>query len=189
MIIHLNGWPGAGKLTVARSLARKLQARLVDNHTLHNVAASLCDRETDAYWDLYDRVREIAYERMCALPAETIVVMTNALTRESPREAEAWSRIKDLAARRGDRLVAVTLDCAPEENVARVRNADRADNRKLTDPEPLIAWRKQYYLIVDDAEDWIVIDNTHLTPDQAADRIIAYVDGLPPRTMPNRMGA
>ena len=38
MIVHINGWPGVGKLTVAREVARRLSARLLDNHTLHDVA-------------------------------------------------------------------------------------------------------------------------------------------------------
>ncbi|WP_026873268.1 AAA family ATPase [Inquilinus limosus] len=184
MIIHLNGWPGAGKLAVARVLARRLRARLLDNHTLHNVAAALCDRGTEEYWALYEPVRDLAYARIRALPADAVVVMTNAFLEETPRDVEAWGRIKDLAAQRGDRLVAVTLDCDIEENIARVQRADRADNRKLTDPEPLIAWRRDHHLIVDDAEDWILIDNTRLTPEQAAERIVSFLDGLrsAPRT-------
>jgi len=178
VIVHLNGWPGAGKLTVARVLARRLQARLLDNHTLHNVAASLCDRGTDAYWTLYEQVRDLAYDRIRALPSEAVLVMTNAFLQESPRDVEAWRLIRDLAAGRGERLVAVTLDCDLAENIVRVRRADRAGNRKLTDPEPLIAWRGEYHLIVDDAGDWVVIDNTRLTPEQAADRIVAHLGGL-----------
>lgn len=180
MIVHLNGWPGAGKLTVARPLARMLGARLVDNHTLHNVAASLCDRGTDAYWALYGQVRDLAYDRICALPPDAVVVMTNAFLRETPRDVDAWGRIKDLAARRRDQLVAVTLECGLEENVARVQGPGRADNRKLVDPAPLLDWRRQYSLITDDADDWIVIDNTRLAPDQAAERIVEFLGGLPP---------
>jgi cytidylate kinase len=184
VIIHLNGWPGAGKLTVARVLARTLRAHLLDNHTLHNVAASLCDRGTEEYWALYEPVRDLAYTRIRALPADAVVVMTNSFLRETPRDVEAWSRIKDLAARRGDRLVAVTLDCDLDENLVRVRGADRADNRKLMDPEPLIAWRGEYHLI-DDAENRVVVDNTRLTPEQAADRIVTYLDGLAPVSRPS----
>jgi shikimate kinase len=38
LIIHLNGWPGVGKFTVARLLSEQLGARLIDNHLLHDVA-------------------------------------------------------------------------------------------------------------------------------------------------------
>jgi len=164
MIIHLNGWPGVGKLTVGRALARKLGGRLVDNHTLHNVAASLCEHSTREYWHVYYQVRAIAYARMRAMPASEVFIMTNALTRESEREKEAWNAIKQLASERSDMLIAVTLFCSLEENVRRIQNQDRADNRKLTDSEPLIAWHSEFSLITDDAPNWSVIDNTNLMP-------------------------
>ncbi len=34
MIIHLNGMPGTGKLTIARLVAQELEGRLVDNHSI-----------------------------------------------------------------------------------------------------------------------------------------------------------
>jgi shikimate kinase len=40
MLINLNGWPGVGKLTVGRILAKTLGGRLLDNHTLLNVASA-----------------------------------------------------------------------------------------------------------------------------------------------------
>lgn len=117
MIIHLNGWPGAGKLTTAREVARKLDAHLLDNHTLHDVPGRLCDRGTDEYWELYHQVREAAYRRVLALPSHQILVMTNALTNESDREREAWAAVKKLAVARAVPLVAVTLECSLDENV------------------------------------------------------------------------
>ena len=76
MIIHLNGWPGSGKLTVARVVAHKLEGRLLDNHTLHDVAGRLCDRHTREYWELYYQVRDVAYQRVRALPSHELIVMT-----------------------------------------------------------------------------------------------------------------
>lgn len=175
MIIHLNGWPGAGKLTVGRILVRNLGGCLVDNHTLHNVAASLCDRGTSEYWKIYYQVRETAYAQMRAMPPSQVFVMTNALTRESEREVEAWEAIKQLAADRADTLVAITLDCSLEENVRRVQGEERVNNHKMTDPNPLASWRTEFNLITDVAAHWRVIDNTDLTPEAAAEAIAAFV--------------
>jgi shikimate kinase len=52
MIVHLNGWPGVGKLTVGRKLAPMLNARLLDNHTLHNVALAICDFDSPERWSV-----------------------------------------------------------------------------------------------------------------------------------------
>lgn len=174
MIIHLNGWPGSGKLTVGRVLARKLGARLLDNHTLHDVAARLCDRHTREYWDLYYQVRDVAYKRVRALPSHEVIVMTNALALESDREREAWAAVKALAMERGVPLVAVTLECSLEENVRRIAS-ERRHHSKLTDPAPLIEWRSTLTLLRDRSVRSLSIDNTNRSPEQVADEIVGFV--------------
>ena len=174
MIIHLNGWPGSGKLTVAREVARKLEARLLDNHTLHDVPGRLCDRHTNEYWELYYQVRDAAYKRVRALPTHEVIVMTNALALESDREREAWAAVKALAADRGVPLVAITLQCSLDENVRRIASEGRR-HRKLTDPRPLIEWRSTLTLLTDRSVRSRTIDNTNLSPEQAADKIVVFV--------------
>lgn len=174
MIIHINGWPGVGKLTVAREVARKLGARLLDNHSLHDVAIRLCDRGTAEYWDLYYQVRNVAYGWVRTMPTDQVVVMTNALLAENEREREAWQAVKQLAADRSDRLVSVILDCSLEENVRRVRSEERR-HRKMIDPQPLIEWRSRYTLLTDDETPSLTVDNSSRTVDQAADEIVAFV--------------
>jgi shikimate kinase len=174
VIIHLNGWPGSGKLTVAREVARELQARLLDNHTLHDVAGRLCDRHTHEYWDLYYQVRDIAYKRVLALPPREVIVMTNALTVEVDREREAWAAVKALAVGRGVPLVGITLQCSLEENVRRIASDSRR-HRKLTDPAPLIEWRSRLTLLTDTSVRSLTIDNTNRSPDDVANEIVGFV--------------
>jgi thymidylate kinase len=157
VIIHINGWPGVGKLTVARELARRLDARLLDNHTLHDIAIRLCDRGTEEYWDLYYQVREVAYQRIRVMPLEQVLVMTNPLLSESHREVEAWDAVKQLAADRKDSLVSVTLDCSLDENIRRISSEERR-HRKMVDPAPLIEWRSKYTLLADESVPSLTID-------------------------------
>lgn len=177
MIIHLNGWPGSGKLTVAREVARTLEARLLDNHTLHDVALRLCDQYTREYWELYYQVRDLAYKRVCALPSHQVLVMTNALTLESDREREAWAAVKALALNRGGPLVAVTLQCSLDENVRRIESEGRR-HRKLTDPARLIEWRSRFTLLTDASVRSLTIDNTNCSPEQVANEIVRFVRGI-----------
>lgn len=174
MIIHLNGWPGSGKLTVARIVARTLDARLLDNHTLHDVAARLSDRHTREYWELYYQVREIAYKRVRELPSHEVIVMTNALALESEREREAWAAVKALAQDRGAPLVSVTLQCSLDENVRRIASAGR-HHSKLKDPAPLIEWRSTLTLLTDASVRSLVIDNTNRSPEHVANEIAGFV--------------
>lgn len=173
MIIHINGWPGGGKLTVAREVARKLDARMLDNHTLFDVALRLCDQGTPEYWDLYYAVRDRAYERIRAMPAGQLLVMTNALLVETDRDQKAWQAVKKLAADRSDVLVSVILECSLEENVRRIQSEERV-HRKLTDPEPLIGWRSKYTLLTDDSTPTVRLDNTSRSPDDVAEEIAAF---------------
>jgi thymidylate kinase len=174
VIIHLNGWPGSGKLTVAREVARKLEGRLLDNHTLHDVACRLCDRHTYEYWELYHQVRDVAYKRVLALPSREVIVMTNALTLEIDRDREAWVAVKSLAVRRGVPLVAITLRCSLDENVRRIASESRR-HRKVTDPVAFIEWRSRFTLLTDGSVRSLTLDNTNRSPDQAADEIVSFV--------------
>jgi thymidylate kinase len=174
VIIHLNGWPGSGKLTVARVVARKIEARLLDNHTLHDVAVRLCDRHTPEYWELYFQVRDAAFKRIRVLPSQQMLVMTNALTLESDRDRQVWSAIKALALDRGVPLVAVTLQCSVDENVRRITSESRRD-RKLTDPVPLLEWRSTFTLLTDGSVPSLGIDNTNRGPEEVADEIVKFV--------------
>lgn len=38
--LHINGHPGVGKLTVVELLRERVGARLLDNHSVYNVALS-----------------------------------------------------------------------------------------------------------------------------------------------------
>lgn len=155
-------------------MARKLEARLLDNHTLHDVAVRLCDRHTNEYWELYYQVRDVAYKRVRALPSQELIVMTNALTLESEREREVWTSVKALAMDRGVPVVAVTLQCSLDENVRRIASESRR-HRKLTDPLPLIEWRSTMTLLTDGSVRSLAIDNTNRSPDHVADEIVGFV--------------
>jgi hypothetical protein len=123
------------------------------------------------------------------MPASETIVMTNALTREAPREAEAWKAIRQLAAARNAPLVAVTLDCPLEENCRRVRSRERLGNRKLVEPASLVEWRSSgaFTLIDDGADHSLTIQNGQLSAVEAADQIRDFVQRLPKR-VPARDG-
>jgi hypothetical protein len=64
MIIHMNGYPGVGKLTIGRELCRILNGRLLDNHSVYNVAFALTEFRSDAFYETVRAVRAIAYDRI-----------------------------------------------------------------------------------------------------------------------------
>ena len=175
MIVHLNGWPGVGKRTIGECLAKRLGARFVHNHLLHDVAIACCGLGDPGRWTLYDAVRAAAYEALAARPASESFVMTNALCDGCAREEDAWRHVVDLARRRGVRLVPIVLEADLPENRRRVASLGRA-GRTLSDPELLASLRATATLQKPPSPDLLALDVTHLAAEDAAERLHRHVE-------------
>jgi shikimate kinase len=81
MLINLNGWPGAGKLTVGRILAEKLGGRLLDNHSILNLASAVTRVGVPQYYETARAIRAIAFDRILELPSQFPFVLTNVVAR------------------------------------------------------------------------------------------------------------
>jgi len=130
MIIVLNGYPGVGKLTIGRELAKLLEARLVDIHTLYNLAFALTEFRPPDFYETVRHTEQIADDLIATLPNDVPVVFTTVLTGKSAWVIEEWQRFCE----RGDRrppLVMVHLVCDLEENVRRIQSPERKGKGKL----------------------------------------------------------
>ena len=141
MIININSWPGVGKLTIAEKLVEQIGGRLLDNHTIFNVAFSLCEFRTPPFYEAVRAVRTIAFERAAALPLEVPLTLTSAYA-NTPFGVENWTAIRAMADQRGSPLCVVVLDCSLAENTRRLQSPERASRRKLVDPGPLTQARQ-----------------------------------------------
>ncbi|QRY70062.1 AAA family ATPase [Ensifer sp. PDNC004] len=176
LVVHINGWPGTGKLTIARQLAERLGARLADNHTLINPAEALFARGTPLYRSLRAAIRESVFEHVAKAPAEQSFVFTDALS-DDAADSRAFEDYAALAQRRGARFVAVVIDCDLEENLKRLTRAGRAKQHKLTDPEVLLGLRRAHRLLRGNGDLLIEIDVTALGADEAAEAIVSQIKG------------
>ncbi|MBY5348664.1 AAA family ATPase [Rhizobium leguminosarum] len=173
-IIHINGWPGTGKLTVGRLLAKRLGARLVDNHMLLNPAEALFSRSDPLHASLRGQIRQAVFgHAVRADPAESFV-FTDALS-DDAQDTATFSWYRDLAAARGADLVAILLDCAPEENARRLVSPGRSGALKLTDIAVLQRLRANHRLLRGLAERTVEIDTTGLLPEQTTARILGDI--------------
>jgi hypothetical protein len=175
MIILINGWPGVGKLTVGRALAGQLAGRLLDNHTIYNVAFSLTEFKTPEFYDAVRGVRRVAFDAVAKLSTSLPVVITACYAAESSWGNESWDEIVTLARSTGRKFLVVALECGVKENVHRVQNLDRASLRKLLDPKELLKLRSARELLTRDAEALFRIDNTTLAAEDCAGKIAAWV--------------
>lgn len=182
MLINLNGWPGVGKLTVGRILTKKLGGRLLDNHTLLNVARALAEKGSREYYDLVRSVRSVAFDRITQLPTTDPVVLTNVVARggTSGFLEENWQAVINLTKLRGCDLYSVTLTCSRQENARRILREDRSLLQKKRDPGFLANLMRERTLFDDGSTFSTSIDNTSLPPEECASRIHTWINNVQP---------
>ncbi|WP_332719597.1 AAA family ATPase [Pelagibacterium mangrovi] len=182
-IIYLIGYPGVGKLTIARALATMTGARLVDNHLVNNVALSLLPDPNDVSERVWEEIRQIrdAALRIIAWHADPgqSFILTNVML-EAPDDRALLAQVELTASRRGSVFVPVVLDCAVEENMARLTAPGRAENLKETDRETAMRRRRSEPLLGFIHANRLDLDVTRLSPEAAAGRIVAHMEGLHP---------
>lgn len=171
MILHLNGRPGSGKLTIGRVLAERLGGRLLDCHSIYNVAFALTDFGSDLCRQTVAEVRAVAFARILDLPQAVPVVLTDALFDNSSRGQAAWDAVLDLARKRGGPYLVVALDCEKAENERRLRGPERMGKRKPMDGTVLRPDRYTRVPITRGADRVLHLDVTRLSPEAAAARI------------------
>src|SRR5262245_13667762 len=130
MLVHINGYPGVGKLTIGRALATKLGAKLLDNHSVYNVAFALTEFRSPQFHETVRAVRDIAFRRVLELPATQPVILTTWDSQGSAWGEENWDAVIALARRRASPLAVVLLACSPYENARRIQSSGRDSMRK-----------------------------------------------------------
>jgi shikimate kinase len=178
MIVNLSGWPGVGKLTTARELAKLVNGKLLDNHTLLNVGKALARDGSPEFYALVRAVRAVAFDAILELPQTIPVIFTNVVARggASGFLEENWRAILDLARRRKSDLYSVTLTCSAVENVRRIAGADRASLGKRQDPELLRELANTRVLYDDGAKYRLTVDNSDLSPMETASKIQGWIE-------------
>ena len=175
MIIHINGFPGVGKLTIGRHLAKLLGAKLLDNHSIYNVALSLTEFKSKEYYDALRSVRRIAYDCIKALPKDTPVILTNAHGGDSAWGNESWDEVISLARESGSELSIVVLECSPEENRRRIQYPDRDEKRKPRDPDRFKGNEQGLKLLDRGGDRLLKLDITSLSAVDAAGEIASWL--------------
>ena len=174
LILHVNGWPGCGKLTIARLVAAGLGVRLVDNHTLLNPAEALFDRGDPLHRSLRYKLREVVFAHAAQSTSGVPIVFTDALA-DDAGDAALFDDYRALARNRSARLVSAILDCDLDENVQRLTQAGRTEHRKLTHPAVLRDLRDKYVLLRPEGVEKIELDVTRLSAEEAASALLDHL--------------
>lgn len=175
MIVHLNGRPGIGKLTIGRVLAQSMRARLLDSHSVCNVAFALTIFQSEDFYSALRGVRSIAFDAARKIPLDVPIILTDAHFLDQAWAVDNWTAIRSLAADRGSSLFAVTLECAPDENKRRIMGESRLGKRKPRDEARVEAYttRSLFYGEADFAH---TVEVTDLAPEGAARQISNWIN-------------
>ena len=165
--VLLYGPPAAGKLTVARILADQCGLRLLDNHTSTDPALRLFDFGTADFVTLVENLRFELFE--AAARARLDVVSTFVFAHPDDRDY-----LERLQARLNDQDCRIDfVQLLPSRSVLeeRVITASRTATEKIHD---LDLWRQvvdRYDVVTPINESDLSIDNSELSPVEAAQRI------------------
>jgi len=179
----LTGFPGTGKLTVARALERLLveegeTARVVDNHWINNPIFGLIDQDglnplPDAVWDRVGEVAAAVTRTVEELtPQPWHMVFTAYL--DGVTDIRTVTRLNEVAATRGSTFVPVRLLCEPEENARRIVSPERRQAIKSMDPDEPVRLAAAGPPYDPDHPDQLTLDITDLKPDRAAAAILEH---------------
>ncbi len=187
-IVHLIGYPGVGKYTVAKELVRLADGPerrfvLVDNHLTSNVIfavlpvdGSEAEPLPDVVWDRVDDVRAALLRTIEELsPADWSFIFTNVALEGDPADLRSVDRVRALAAARGSRYLPVRLRCDADEHLRRVVQPDRTARNKWTDADAVRAYSSTADLISIDDPAPIDIDVTHRSPELTAALILDHL--------------
>lgn len=178
MIIVLNGYPGVGKLTIGRALAAILGGKLLDIHSVYNIAFALTEFKTPEFRDAVERVEDIAHDLVLKLPIGTPVVFTTVIAGDSAWGDAEWKRLKDLGEARPPFCV-IHLSCDLEENIRRIGDPGRDGMRKPRDPDMARRNQEQAKRLAGlDARHLLKLDTTELSVEASAQRIADWLGGM-----------
>lgn len=173
MLIVLNGYPGVGKLTIGQALAAHLGGRLLDIHSVYNVAFALTEFKSPAFYEAVEKVEAVAHDLVRSLPLDVPVVMTTVLAGSSAWGDAEWRRIEALGRERAPFWV-VHLHCDLDENVRRIESDGRGAKRKPRDGEMVRRNHAEAKLLLgSDAPCYLKLDVSRLAPEEAARTIAA----------------
>ncbi|KAM3553079.1 hypothetical protein MY1884_006875 [Beauveria asiatica] len=179
-IIHINGFPGTGKLTVAKHLEQLLtpRARLVHNHLLINAADAVLRRDEAGYQNLRRAVRTAVFSSLAdsAATHKFVYLFTDF---QSNDEVGSGVCAEYLAAarQRKCKLVSVILGCDVNTNVGRLVTGERRAHGKITDEALLRKFRDavDIHRFEDLEVSSLEMDVSSVNAEEAAKQILQHV--------------
>ena len=162
-LIFIYGNPGTGKFTVARELAKITGLKLFHNHLTVDLAATLFEHGTDAYFQYVQSLRLEAFKR--AAKANISLIFTYWYSSDAQASVELY---KQTIESHGGKVFFVRLYCRPEILEQRVISASR-QNWKISSVTELRTALENFTGTIPNTH--LEIDNSDVAPEVVAFQI------------------
>lgn len=174
-LVFIHGLPGVGKLTVARRLAALTGYKLFHNHLTVDLVASVFEFGSRPFRELREEIWLKVFDRA---QGEHVTGLVFTFAFERTVGAEFVPRVVRSVEGGGGRVLFVNLRCEPEELRRRIGDASRAAYDKLRSVELFDELRASEAIFTREqiGADDLLLDNTHLSPEEAARRIIEHFE-------------
>lgn len=178
-LIIIYGQEATGKLTIARSLAKKAGYKLFHNHISVDVANTLYQYGEPEYDELVIGVRLLVFESAARNDIPGLIFTWAYTHPECYGQLEAI--LQTVAPYNAD-VHMVHVHCSQAALEARVTSADRTLIGKIDSVEQLHRQQQRKHCVAVPDSGSLVLDNTAMSPDQVATRIMSEfnVDALWP---------
>ncbi len=190
-IVHLLGFPGVGKLTIAKEICEQGEALLLDNHAFNNLIFPFIrvngkTEISDRVWDYVYKIRETVLDAALELARPDLsFVLTNVYTKNDP-DTRGWIKsIEAVANKRGALFLPVRLLCDREEHRSRITDEAREKRLKMTSDHALPKWHGEDEVYDPGHPNTFTLDVTRLKPDESAGIILKRAEELSRHVAPN----
>ena len=185
-LVILFGPPAVGKMAVGRELARLTGLRLFHHHMTIDLALRFFDWGTPAFGRLSGTFRRLIFEEVAAsdLPG---LIFTYVWALDDPRDAATVDGIAAIFRAKGADVHYVELEATQAERLRRneteLRLAEKWPKRDLERSRAFLLEADTKYRLNTSAEHpfpypdpsrYLKIENTSLSPVEAAERVIGY---------------
>ncbi|KAF7195185.1 hypothetical protein HII31_03391 [Pseudocercospora fuligena] len=180
-LVWINGFPGVGKLTIARKLQELFgpkSATLISNHELIDPVAARLARDHPDYHVERKAERQKAFKGYVQnVTAFGKVIICTDCQSDNQLGLDVAGEYQDAASKSGRAFVPVLLTCDESENLSRVCNVQREDSgtTKLTDPHLVSELRAKHTMLAFDVPEQLRLDVTTMSVEEAAAEIFAHV--------------
>lgn len=170
-ILLLHGPPAAGKLTVANEIARRTGFKVFHNHLTIDCLTPIFDFGTPSFEKLIDSIRLDIIAEAARAGQDIIYTFCYAKGGDDRHVAEVIRRVEQ----HGGEFCPVLLVCDRDILRERVVAENRTEHGKIGDPEHLDRLIEKYELFSPfPGRDTLAIDNTNLSPGEAAEQIVGH---------------